>query len=241
MTHGAARTAALVLERSLLASGLLAVLVAAGTWTAGRTLHARDLRAFDRSLSAAAPAAKRLDHAPPDMSEWDAGRIAGYRRSMQRPVEPLARLDVPGLDISVVVLEGLDDWTLNRGVGHVPGTALPGQAGNVGVAGHRDGFFRGLRHVELGDAMSLTTLEGTQHYRVVDVTIVDPDEVGVLAQGRKDELTLVTCYPFYYVGSAPQRYIVKAERVGPSGPAAPAGSAAGAAAHSAGGAATAGR
>jgi sortase A len=112
-----------------------------------------------------------------------------------------------------MLLEGTDELTLNRAVGHIEGTALPGQPGNVGIAGHRDGFFRGLEHLESGDALSVTTLEGVAHYEVAELEVVEPTAVEVLDPTAYDSLTLVTCYPFYYVGDAPQRFIVHAKQV----------------------------
>ncbi|MEQ1885063.1 MAG: class D sortase [Bryobacteraceae bacterium] len=121
-----------------------------------------------------------------------------------------SKLDIPSAGISVIVAEGVTDNTLQRAVGHVPGTALPGEAGNVGIAGHRDTFFRALRNVKAEDRVSLTTAHGTFEYFVEWVKIVDPEDVGVLASTEEPVLTLVTCYPFYYVGAAPHRYIVRA-------------------------------
>jgi sortase A len=121
-----------------------------------------------------------------------------------------ARLDIPRAGISAMVMEGADEATLRVAVGHIPGTALPGQAGNVGLAGHRDSFFRGLRKVGFGDEITLTTRGGVLHYRVESIRIVSPDDLGVLRGTAYPALTLVTCYPFSYVGPAPQRWIVRA-------------------------------
>jgi sortase A len=112
-----------------------------------------------------------------------------------------------------MVREGDDDGTLDVALGHIPGTALPGQKGNVGVAGHRDTLFRRLAEIAKGDEIQLETKSSTYAYQVDDMAIVRPDTVSVLAPGRRDQLTLVTCYPFRYVGSAPERYIVKAHLV----------------------------
>jgi sortase A len=122
----------------------------------------------------------------------------------------LAKLDIPTAGLSVMVVDGTDDATLRVAVGHIPGTRFPGQAGNVGLAGHRDSFFRGLSKLRIGDEITLTTREDTLHYAVESVRIVSPDDVGVLQNTSYPALTLVTCYPFYYVGPAPQRWIVKA-------------------------------
>src|ERR1700687_4805489 len=117
----------------------------------------------------------------------------------------IGRIGVPRLDISVVVVEGTSDKTLRRAVGHIAGTSLPGQPGNVGIAGHRDTFFRPLRNVQENDIITFTTLGGEYRYRVVSIRVVSPDNVAVLSPDGTEILTLVTCYPFYFVGSAPER------------------------------------
>lgn len=125
----------------------------------------------------------------------------------------VGRIDIARIGISAMVLEGDGAHTLTRGVGHIPGTALPGGAGNVGLAGHRDTFFRALRNVRDGDEIVVTTLEGCYRYRVVSSEIVSPDETRVLDASAIPSVTLVTCYPFYFVGSAPKRFVVHANRV----------------------------
>jgi len=137
-------------------------------------------------------------------------------RPARLPLAPAAgligRLDISRLDISVIVIEGVRAATLRRAVGHIPGTALPGQQGNVGISGHRDTFFRPLRNIRQGDLVALTTLTGEYRYRVVSTKVVRPEDVAVLDPGSDESLTLVTCYPFYYVGPAPSRFIVRAAR-----------------------------
>ena len=125
----------------------------------------------------------------------------------------VGRIEIPGLQLSVVVLEGVDRTTLRRAVGHIPGTALPGEAGNVGLAGHRDTFFLPLKDVKVKDEIQVLTLAGIFKYQVVSLRIVDPENVGVLAPSGENVLTLVTCYPFYFVGPAPKRWIVSARQV----------------------------
>jgi sortase A len=125
----------------------------------------------------------------------------------------IGRMEVERLGVSVVVMEGTSNKTLRRAVGHIAGTALPGGPGNVGIAGHRDTFFRPLRNIQADDIITLTTRAGSYRYRVVSTKIVDPDNVSVLNSDGSEVLTLVTCYPFYYVGSAPERFIVRARRV----------------------------
>jgi sortase A len=125
----------------------------------------------------------------------------------------IGRIEIPRLGLSVIVVEGVDRLILRRSVGHIPGTALPGQPGNVGISGHRDTFFRPLRNIRRDDIITLTTLLGEYRYRVVSTKVVSPSDVGVLDTSETEILTLVTCYPFYFVGFAPDRFIVRAERV----------------------------
>lgn len=143
---------------------------------------------------------------------WSSDRLRKYKKAPDPPPgSVLGRLEIPSIDVSVMLLKGTDDWTLNRAVGHIEGTALPGQPGNLGIAGHRDGFFRPLKDVKKDTVITLTTLEGRFHYRVKDIHIVRPKDVHLLAPTRHPTLTLVTCYPFHYVGDALKRYVVTAE------------------------------
>lgn len=125
----------------------------------------------------------------------------------------IGRMAIPRLGLSVIVVEGTDASTLRRAAGHIAGTALPGRPGNVGVAGHRDTLFRPLRNIRENDVIRFTTLAGDYRYRVVSMSIVSPNDVGILNPGATQTLTLVTCYPFNYVGSAPERFIVTAARI----------------------------
>jgi sortase A len=136
------------------------------------------------------------------------------------PAAVIGRLEIANLHLTAMVREGADAGTLRRAVGHIPGTALPGGTGNVGLAGHRDTFFRPLRNIQLNDAIELRTEHGTYRYLVEFTRIVGPRDVRVLASSDAQSLTLVTCYPFYYVGSAPKRFIVRAGLVSadPHGP-----------------------
>ncbi len=129
-----------------------------------------------------------------------------------QPHEVIGRLAIPRLHVSAVVLEGDDDAALRFAAGHVPGTALPAQTGNVGIAAHRDTVFRHLRNIAIKDVILLTTPDGAYHYRVVSTEIVRPQDTGVLDSSSGEELTLVTCYPFSYIGAAPLRFIVHARR-----------------------------
>jgi|SRR5579872_1817271 len=142
-----------------------------------------------------------------------------FEKNLRLPAPPpdansVSRLEIPRLGVSVMVHEGVDPRTLRLGAGHIPGTEAPGGLGNVGIAGHRDLFFRDLRKVHPKDTILLTTLGGSYQYSVDWTRVVKPSESSVLAPSEDAVLTLVTCYPFYYVGSAPNRFIVRARRVG---------------------------
>src|SRR4029077_2040551 len=126
----------------------------------------------------------------------------------------LGRLAAPSVKLSTTVLEGSDDATLSRGSGHIEDTPFPGQPGNVGIAGHRDTTFRALRHIRVGDSLEFTTADRLYRYRISKTLIVGPDDVYVLDPTDQPTLTLVTCYPFEFVGHAPRRFIVQAELVG---------------------------
>jgi sortase A len=127
----------------------------------------------------------------------------------------IGRIEIPRLRFSAVVVEGIDSTNLRHAVGHIPGTALPGEPGNVGLAGHRDTFFRTLKNLGTGDEIQFSTPGGSIKYVVESLIIVEPDNVGVLAPSSENLLTLVTCYPFSYIGAAPRRWIVRARQVSP--------------------------
>ncbi len=229
------------IERLAWIAGILLITIWAGARIHSYVLSRRDLRRFEALSRAPAPtripprespaaplpgetAAPALpgestirtlpgEEEPPDYSLWSPERIRAYEETLQQAaLAPLAVLRVPKIALEVAVLDGTDDFTLNRAVGHIAGTALPGQRGNVGIAGHRDGFFRGLKNIACGDVLELETLSGKEVYRVDDIWIVGPDDVQVLDPTPQATLTLVSCYPFYFIGSAPKRYIVRAVR-----------------------------
>jgi sortase A len=141
---------------------------------------------------------------------WSLQRMKAYQATLGRRAEPLALLRISTLNLEVPVLQGTDEFTLNSGVGIIRNTSLPGQGGNIGIAGHRDGFFRSLKDIKTGDNISLVTITGTSVYVVDRIRITDPTDVSILRPRGKPSLTLVTCYPFYLVGPAPKRYIVEA-------------------------------
>jgi sortase A len=149
-----------------------------------------------------------------EVRESHAGPTAAVNSRSPIPTDKVVgRLTIPRLHLSAMVREGDGERTLSLALGHIPGTALPGQHGNVGVAGHRDALFRGLKDVRQNDIIRFQTVDGDYVYQVADTRIVKPDEISVLQGSSHSELTLVTCYPFYYVGSAPDRFIVKARAI----------------------------
>jgi sortase A len=123
---------------------------------------------------------------------------------------PLSKIEIPRLGVSAVIVEGVSPSELRIAAGHIPGTAFPGQAGNIGIAGHRDTFFRKLRGVRERDNVVLTTARGSFRYIVESTRVVEPSDVQVLRPSGENVLTLVTCYPFSYLGPAPKRFIVRA-------------------------------
>jgi sortase A len=126
---------------------------------------------------------------------------------------PLGRIEIRSIGLAAMIMEGIDGKTLRLAVGHIPGTPLPGQRGNVGLVAHRDTFFRGLRNIHKDDDITLTTLHGSDRYRVDSTQVVEPEDTKVLDATAEDFLTMVTCYPFYFVGPAPKRFIVRAHRI----------------------------
>jgi sortase A len=158
--------------------------------------------------------ARPQEHEPPvDMSTWSPHRIESYHESLRDTLTPEALLRIPSLKLVVPVFDGASETNLNRGAGRIEGTARIGGAGNLGIAAHRDGFFRVLKDVHVGDVLLIERLTETEEYRVVSIRIVLPSDVSVLDPTPVRTVTLVTCYPFYHVGAAPKRYIVRAEIV----------------------------
>jgi sortase A len=138
---------------------------------------------------------------------------AANQRAARPPGEVLGRIEIPRIGLAAIVMEGTDGRTLRRAVGHIRGTPLPGQQGNVAIAGHRDTFFRPLRNLQPDDEITLMTLDGSYHYLVDSTEVVLPEDTQVLDNSGAATLTLVTCYPFYFVGPAPKRFIVRAHRI----------------------------
>ena len=149
-----------------------------------------------------------------DFALWSPKRTQAYKDSLAiKTDQPLAVLRIPKIQLEVPVYNDTDDLTLNRGVGRILGTAQVGRTGNLGIAGHRDGFFRGLKDLAPEEEIDLDRVGGSDTYMIEKIQIVKPEDVSVLAPTPEPTLTLVTCFPFYFVGSAPQRYIVTASLV----------------------------
>ena len=174
-------------ERGLIAAGVMCL-----AWVG---LHTADTAAFQRAQSAAL---ERSLHTG----------------SRDRPEGLVGRLEIPRLRLSVMVMEGDDAKTLGRGAGHLRDSALPWEDGNTVITAHRDTFFRPLKDLQLGDEIRLTSLRGTFVYRVRAVRVVWPRDLSVMAPTPASALTLITCYPFSYVGAAPTRFVVSAGREG---------------------------
>lgn len=151
----------------------------------------------------------------PDQSLWSAKRIAEYAalEAERSATAPLGILTIPDVDVRVAVFNGTSDRVMNIGAGRVPGTAKIDGDGNLAIAAHRDGFFRGLKDIAIGDDISVRHGDGIVNYSVTEIFVVDPDAVHVLEPTEGAALTLITCYPFYFVGDAPQRFIVRAVAV----------------------------
>jgi sortase A len=185
---------------------LIIIAVAATSYYATMQVYAaREQTALSRELEAAREAAPDAARpSPPAVTPAIPTRMPLATRAV------VGRIEVPRLRMSAIAREGVDVRTLRGSVGHVPGTALPGEPGNAAFAAHRDTFFRPLEGIRAGDAIVVTTADGVHRYTVVGTRVVDPTEVSVLRSTDRSQLTLVTCYPFDYVGSAPQRFIVQA-------------------------------
>jgi sortase A len=199
-------------ERAAWICGIAALTVWAAAGVAGKAGARRELARFAEGQSVR-PAAAR-----PDQRDWSPERVRAWHDTLNRePPAPPAVLRIPRIGLEVAVLEGTDEWTLNRAVGHIEDTARPGAPGNSGIAGHRDGFFRGLKDIRSGDVLEIETHTGIDRYRVERTWIVEPEDVSVLDPTSTPSITLVTCYPFYFIGSAPQRFIVRAVRTETTG------------------------
>jgi sortase A len=162
------------------------------------------------AVSAATKGGQDANNEKVDVSLWGKARIKAYHASLALKLEPaVAVLTIRRLHLTVPVFEGTDEIILNRGVGRITGTGSPGADGNLAIAGHRDGFFRALKDIQLGDFVEIETPTERDTYVVGATKIVDPKDVTVLEPSRFASVTLVTCYPFYFIGDAPERFVVR--------------------------------
>lgn len=183
-------------ERLLLLLGVVTLGYCGWSATESAVYQAVETRELDAILAAGPPRAPRP--------------VRLTRGAVPATGSTIGRIEIPRLGVSTIVKAGSDARTLQLAVGHIPGTALPGEGGNVGLAGHRDTFFRRLRDIAPNDRISLVTPEGRFHYRVQRTDVVSPADVWVLDDTPAPSLTLVTCYPFHYIGAAPDRFVVRA-------------------------------
>jgi sortase A len=188
-------------QRTLFAAGILSLAYCGFVLADAGMFQRRERQNLERLLTAERPPAS-----PRPAAESSLPPAIG-------PDGLIGQINIERLGVSVVVVEGTGEPSLRRGAGHIAGTALPGQIGNIGIAAHRDRFFRPLRNIRQDDIITLTTLRGEFRYRVVSTKIANAYDVAVLDPDGSEVLTLVTCYPFYFVGAAPDRFIVRAERV----------------------------
>lgn len=153
-----------------------------------------------------------------DFTLWGDHRAQAYQQSFaEQSGVPLGVLRISKIHLEVPVFDGTDDLTLNHAIGRIAGTSRPGERGNIGIAGHRDGFFRGLKDIAIGDTIELKTPKGIDMYAVEQINIVSPNDVTPLRPRSVPSLTLVTCFPFYFIGSAPKRYIVTSSLIRETG------------------------
>lgn len=197
-----------VAARVIQITGALALGYSAFFYVQAEGFQAYEKWVFDRGLMIRHLAAN---------AAGESGSLNVYRDARKPPAPKIdsviGRIDIPSLDLSTMILEGDGERQFRLGAGHVPGTGLPGEAGNVVIAGHRDSFFRPLGRISRNDAIVLTTLAGSFWYVVESVEITGPGNVAVMKASAEPTLTLVTCYPFSFVGSAPERFIVHARKL----------------------------
>jgi sortase A len=184
------------LERLLMIVGVACLAWVATTWIEAERFQRAERRVLDDSARVPAHTTR-----------------TPTTREQRDDTGPIGRLDIPRLGVSVVVMPGDDDATLSRAVGHLSDTPLPWDGGNTALAGHRDTFFRPLERIKAGDDVYLDTSRGRFHYRVRRTIVVKPEDLWVLDPSANATLTLITCFPFHYIGSAPQRFVVQADRV----------------------------
>ena len=183
-----------------LVAGVIILGYCAFTLLDAKLYQAHQARRFQRQLSSVQPATPGDSGLHPLLIAPPLGGALGS-------------IEINRIGLTAMIVEGIDGRTLRRAVGHIPGTPLPGQQGNVAIAGHRDSFFRPLRNIRHDDEITLTTLAGSYRYSVDSTQVVEPEDTQVLDDSGGAILTLVTCYPFYFVGPAPKRFVVRAHKI----------------------------
>lgn len=212
-----------LIEDVLLTIGLFLVVVVAGAYIHREVMFRAAMKSFDEARHEAAKTATNNTPAATESSVENVSAIAGNGAAVpaghastpagsarSTAEAPLAILRIPKINLEVPVLGATDDITLNHGVGQIAGTASPGEKGNIGIAGHRDGFFRNLKDLSRGDVIELETTTSSELYVVDSILVTGPDDISVLRVRETQSLTLVTCYPFNFVGPASRRFIVEA-------------------------------
>jgi len=195
------------LEKILWVTGVVCIGIFCAHLVVSEAARSNDLDAYKAALKLPAD----RESPEPEQSLWSEGRIAAYEESLAKETsEILGILEIPRLRLEVPLYNGASDLHMDRGAARIDGTAMPGELGNLGVAAHRDGYFRVLKDIELGDELMITTENGPEAYVVLELKIVDPSAIEVLDPTEEQSVTLVTCYPFYFVGHAPERFIVRA-------------------------------
>lgn len=208
------------LERALWIAAALLIAGGALVGSAGWVRQSLRLAHFD-----AAPVSHGLAVHPgelrltqPDVSDWSQNRTRLYERLQTlHQGRAAAVLRIPDVGVEAEIFADTSETSLSLGIGHIEGTAAPGELGNIGLAGHRDGFFRRLKDIRPGQIVHVITADGRWRYEVEDTRVVPPGAIGVLAPSEHPVLTLVTCYPFYFLGPAPERFIVRARLVPETG------------------------
>lgn len=230
------RRSRLLNGRELLAHGTGRMILEVGCWVAGIALIAiyflvtadlegqrkQGIELFTQAR-AEASVGHSLERLPlpgqtaPSSDDEEVERAAAPALDIDEESLPVAILRIARLGLEVPVYPGLNELNLSRGAGWIGGTAAPNSGGNMAIAAHRDQYFRPLKDIQIGDTMVLESLSGRGEFRVSSIAIVDPEDVSVLEDAAVSTITLVTCYPFYFIGSAPQRYIVQAVAHDPPG------------------------
>ena len=201
--------------RIVTGAGLMGLVLVGAIYMHGAISSRMAVAAFQQNSAEYAAQANAIDLSAysPDQTLWSEEARAKYAKISPRPGAPVAVLKIERLNLEAPVFAGTDRITLNRGIGVVEGSPMPGEVGNVALSAHRDSFFRPLKDIAVGDVIELQTLRGILNFQVSDISIVDPLDISVLDPADESILTLITCYPFYYVGFAPDRYIVRAKLV----------------------------